>query len=88
MTTELKLCKDCKHHTNQNETYSWKTDRFTQQDTCLTTVSELDNIKGNHEYVSCSTMRISCMPCKPEALLFESKLSLWTKLKNIIHKPL
>lgn len=77
MTTELKLCKDCKH---------FKT-KMGKIEVCTAVVKGVDYEYGNNVYFYAYTQRYHYGSCKPEALLYEPKLSLWAKLKNIFCKP-
>ena len=77
MTTELKLCKDCKN---------FKT-KMGKIEVCTAVVKGVDYEYGNNVYFYAYTQRYPYGSCKPEALLYEPKLSLWAKLKNIFRKP-
>lgn len=83
----MKLCKDCKHHTDRNKKYNFMSDSYSRRDTCLLKVVSVDHLHGDNEYENCITMRGS-VGCGTEALLFEPKLSLWANLNNIFRKPL
>lgn len=74
MTTELKLCKDCKHY---------------RKDTPLESKCAGTEPAGYVEgtLALCKYNRLDYKPCGTQALLFEPKLSLWSKLKNIFRKP-
>ena len=75
--TKLKLCKDCK---NFKRTLG-------QIERCTAVVKGVDYEYGNNQYFSAYAQRYTYGSCKPQALLFEPKLSLWYKLKNIFCKP-
>lgn len=75
--TKLKLCKDCKN---------FKT-TLGPLGRCTAVIKGVDYEYGNNVYYYAYTQRYPYGSCKPEALLYEPKLSLWAKLKNIFRKP-
>ena len=77
MTTELKLCKDCRY---------FKT-KMGKIEECTAVIKSVDYEYGNNVYPYAYTQRYPYGNCKPEAILFEQNTSLWYKLKNIFCKP-
>ena len=76
ITTELNLCKDCNH---------FKT-KLGKIEVCTDVVKGVDYEYGNNVYFYAYTQRYPYGSCKPQALLFEPKLSLLDRLKNIFRK--
>ena len=77
MTTKIKLCKDCKYFLT----------KASNIETCKAVIKGIDYEYERNIYFYAFAQRYPYGSCKPEALLFEPKLSLWNKLKNIFYKP-
>jgi hypothetical protein len=69
----MKLCKDCRYYGGGRECHH-------------PSVAGVDVVTGRGFSAYCSTARLGHEPCKPQALLFEPKLTLIQKIKGLLVK--
>jgi len=72
MEEKIKLCRDCRY-------FKKKTGHI---EVCSAVIKGVDYEYGNSTYFYAYAQRYPYGNCKPQALLFVQKTSLWYKLKN------